>query len=69
MAVIRESLRVARDLAVFGFPSGGEAIEYDRKLADDYDRSRQDRPVWLREHILFRSPRETFSRISSASGW
>jgi hypothetical protein len=49
--VIREALRVARKIAIFGFPSGSKAFEYDLKLARVYDRSRQDRPVWLQEHL------------------
>ena len=51
MVVIREALRVARKIAVFGFPSGSKAFEYDVKLAEIYDHSRQDRPVWLQEHL------------------
>jgi SAM-dependent methyltransferase len=53
MVVIREALRVVRKVAVFGFPSGDPALEYDRKLAETYDRSRQDRPEWLQEHMRF----------------
>jgi SAM-dependent methyltransferase len=51
LAVIREALRVVRKVAVFGFPSGRTALEYDHKLAEAYDRRRQDRPVWLQEHF------------------
>jgi SAM-dependent methyltransferase len=51
MCVVREALRVVRKIAIFGFPSGPSALEYDVKLGEDYDRSRQCRPVWLREHL------------------
>lgn len=51
--VIREALRVVRKIAIFGFPSGRTAFEYDVKLAEAYDRSRQDRPVWLQEHLQY----------------
>lgn len=51
--VIREALRVARKMAIFGFPSGRQAFEYDVKLAEAYDRSRQDRPAWLQEHMQY----------------
>jgi hypothetical protein len=53
MIVIREALRVTRKIAIFGFPCGGKALEYDIKLAQVYDRSRQDRPVWLQEHLRY----------------
>jgi SAM-dependent methyltransferase len=53
MAVIQEALRVARKIAIFGFPSGRTALEYDARLAETYDRSRQDRPEWLQEHLLY----------------
>jgi|SRR5580658_758959 hypothetical protein len=51
--VIREALRVTRKVAIFGFPSGSKAFEYDVKLAQIYDRSQLDRPVWLREHLRY----------------
>ena len=57
-AVIRESLRVTREIAVFGFPSGSKALEYDQKLAEDYDRRRQPRPIWLQEHMAYPFPTE-----------
>lgn len=53
MFVIREALRVVRKTAIFGFPSGRQALEYDVKLAEAYDRSRQDRPAWLQEHMQY----------------
>lgn len=51
LIVIREALRVVRKVAVFGFPSGPIAHEYDRKLAEAYDRRWHDRPAWLQEHF------------------
>jgi|ERR1700686_1877888 SAM-dependent methyltransferase len=53
MVVIQEALRVARKIAVFGFPSGRTAFEYDLKLAETYDRSQQGRPEWLNEHLRY----------------
>jgi SAM-dependent methyltransferase len=53
VVVIREALRVARKVAVFAFPSGSTAYESDRRLAESYDRARQDRPVWLEEHMQY----------------
>lgn len=51
--VIGEALRVARKIAVFGFPCGEPAAEYDRKLAEAYDRSPLGRPAWLEEHFRY----------------
>lgn len=56
--VVREALRVTREIAVFGFPSGPEALQYDRRLAGDYDCARQKRPVWLDEHLEYPFPTE-----------
>ena len=53
VVVIREALRVADKIAVFGFPSGDKALEYDMKLAKIYDRSPQGRPEWLDEHLRY----------------
>jgi predicted SAM-dependent methyltransferase len=53
MVVVREALRVTRKVAVFGFPSGQPAAEYDRKLAEAYDRQQQERPEWLQEHMRY----------------
>jgi hypothetical protein len=51
--VITEALRVTRKIAVFGFPSGPTAHEYDLKLARVYDRTHLDRPGWLQEHLQY----------------
>ena len=52
--VIREALRVVRKIAIFGFPSGSTAFEYDLKLAEAYERRRFARPEWLQEHLQYR---------------
>jgi Methyltransferase domain len=57
-SVIREALRVMRNVAVFAFPCGPEAFELDRKLAETYDRKHQDRPIWLQEHMQYPFPTE-----------
>jgi SAM-dependent methyltransferase len=51
--VIREALRVVRKIAIFGFPSGKAASQFDVKLAEVYDRRKQDRPEWLQEHLRY----------------
>jgi Methyltransferase domain len=51
--VIMEALRVARRIAIFGFPSGQKAFECDVKLAEAYGRSRHGKPAWLQEHMLY----------------
>jgi len=53
ISVIREALRVVRKIAIFGFPSGTAAFEYDIKLAAVYDRIPLDRPEWLQEHLQY----------------
>ena len=57
-AVIKEALRVVRGVAVFAFPCGPQAFEYDQKLAEAYDREERDRPVWLQEHMQHPFPTE-----------
>jgi hypothetical protein len=49
-AVIAEGLRVAREVVIFGFPSGSQAFEYDLKLSKAYEAAQQESPVWLQEH-------------------
>jgi hypothetical protein len=53
MRVICEALRVVRKIAIFGFPSGATAFEYDTKLAQTYDQRRKARPEWLEEHFRY----------------
>ncbi|SRR6266403_2705209 len=58
MPVIREALRVTRKVAIFGFPQGPQAFEYDRKLAKVYAEKQVDAPVWLQEHMRHPFPTE-----------
>jgi hypothetical protein len=53
LCVVREGLRVMRRVAIFGFPSGSEALEYDLKLAEEYTRRGRERPEWLEEHMQY----------------
>jgi hypothetical protein len=62
LAVVGEALRVTRKAAIFGFPSGQEAFEYDRKLAQHYERARQQLPIWLHEHMQHPYPTEALFR-------
>ena len=56
MSAIRETLRVTRKLAIFGFPSGPGAFDWDCKLAKAYDCRKLERPVWLGEHLRYGFP-------------
>lgn len=56
--VLSEVLRVARRLAVFGYPCGPTAFELDRKLYRDYHDRRVAPPIWLEEHMLHQFPDE-----------
>ena len=49
--VIGESLRVARKLAIFGFPCGQVAWESDRSLHSAYVDANMTPPGWLTEHM------------------
>jgi Methyltransferase domain len=57
-SAIKETLRVTRKLAIFGFPSGPEAFNCDQSLADLYDQNHLQRPPWLDEHISYGFPGE-----------
>ena len=46
--VIAEVLRVARQVAVFGYPCGPAAFKLDQKLYRDYQNRKLAPPVWLR---------------------
>lgn len=65
--VITEALRVARKLVIFGFPSGTDAHNSDRKLRHSYLSNSLECPVWLEEHMLAPFPDE--SLFVSLSGW
>jgi hypothetical protein len=49
--VIRESMRVARKLVIFGFPSGELAWKSDQALYNSYVNAKLDPPNWLAEHM------------------
>jgi len=65
--VISESLRVARRLAIFGFPCGSEAYEADRTLREVYLNKNLEVPVWLDEHMLAPFPDKTL--FGALPGW
>jgi len=50
--VIREALRVARNLAIFAFPCGKTAHCADRALLETYAHKNLEIPIWLKEHML-----------------
>ena len=57
--VVREALRVARKVVVFGFPSGSPGYECDREFRD-YLRKRGIPPYdWLEEHMRYPFPDRT----------
>jgi Methyltransferase domain len=56
--VVGEVLRVARNMAVFGYPCGPDAFELDKKLYYEYRRRNLPPPVWLEEHMLYLFPDE-----------
>jgi hypothetical protein len=58
MQVVVEALRVARKLAVFGYPCGNAAFDLDQKLHRDYQSLNIPPPVWLEEHMLYPFPNE-----------
>jgi len=55
-AVVSEALRVARKLAVFGFPHGVDAHNLDRELRSEYKKRGMQSPAWLEEHMLYSFP-------------
>lgn len=66
--VVAEVLRVARKKAVFGFPCGPAAFEFDKKLYHDYQSRHLPPPVWLAEHMLHPFPDEDIF-LGLAAGW
>lgn len=56
--VVSEVLRVARKLAIFGYPCGQSAFDVDRKLYSDYKSRHETPPTWLEEHMLHQFPDE-----------
>jgi len=66
--VLREALRVAREIVVVGFPCGPRAYAVDQRLFARYQHCGRPVPPWLEEHMLHPFPDE---RIFSdfTSGW
>jgi len=58
-AVVQEALRVTREVALFGFPSGPSAYESDRNFRDDLKKHGIAPYVWLEEHMLYPFPDRT----------
>ncbi len=54
--VIAETLRVAKKLAIFGFPCGPQAQKLDAKFLDFYKQNALTPPEWLTEHMEFPFP-------------
>jgi len=65
--IIRESLRVTREFAVFGFPCGQTAQESDRKLFEVYTHKGYKPPIWLQEHLLAAFPEPSI--FDDVKGW
>lgn len=65
--VIREALRVARRLVIFGFPCGTAAHDADRALREIYLRRNLSVPPWLEEHMLAPFPEERL--FGDIPGW
>ena len=65
--VIRETLRVARSLVIFGFPSGSAAHDADRDLRQFYLSRNVDVPGWLEEHMEANFP--DASLFQNLPGW
>ncbi len=57
--VMREALRVARKVVVFGFPSGSPAYERDRQLHDYLKKRGISNCDWLEEHMRYPFPDRT----------
>jgi hypothetical protein len=55
-AVIKEALRVARKVAIFGFPSGPLAHLLDQGFCAELKRRHIPPPDWLEEHVLYPFP-------------
>jgi SAM-dependent methyltransferase len=66
--VIAEVLRVARKVAVFGYPCGPAAFKVDQNLYRDYQNRRSPAPAWLQEHMLHPFPDEQLW-ASLPPGW
>jgi hypothetical protein len=66
-AVVKETLRVARKVAIFGFPSGPEAHLLDERFHSELKRRHTLCPDWLEEHLLYPFPeRALFNDLGGA---
>jgi hypothetical protein len=65
--VIREALRVARRVVIFGFPCGVAAHDADKALKQTYLSREIDVPVWLEEHMEASFPEP--SLFNDLPGW
>jgi hypothetical protein len=65
--VISECLRVARQLVIFGFPSGDIAWQSDRTLLETYRKTKVPAPNWLTEHMEAMFPGEEL--FADFGGW
>ena len=65
--VIQEALRTARQLVIFGFPSGAAAHQSDRALRELFLSKHLEVPGWLEEHMLAPFPEENL--FTTLPGW
>ena len=65
--VVSESLRVARKLAIFGFPCGPLAWQADKSLFNTYVDAGKQPPGWLAEHM--ESPFPDTELLPAIEGW
>jgi hypothetical protein len=65
--VIREALRVARRLVIFGFPCGVAAHDADKALKQFYLSNQMEVPMWLEEHMEADFPE--LSLFRDLPGW
>ena len=65
--VVSESLRVARKLAIFGFPCGPLAWQADKSLFNTYVDAGKQPPGWLAEHM--EAPFPDTELLPQMDGW
>jgi hypothetical protein len=56
--IVEEVLRVARKMAVFGYPCGAAAFSLDQELYRNYQSRNLVPPQWLEEHMRYPFPDE-----------
>ena len=66
--VVSEIFRVARSVAIVGYPCGQDAWALDRDLHRHYQRHGLPPPPWLEEHLLNAFPDETLF-LDVPEGW